>query len=134
MAGSTPVVWFGSYATAWVATVGLNPSSVEFIPVPRLATTTSLMEHGTPIATARGVRQVVAACDAYFQRDPYWDWFSVLEEQVLKGLGASYLDGRACHSPRQEGHQNTPGRGALALRVRQRGSVVGPGGLELPTS
>lgn len=103
--GSTPVVSFGNAMTATVATLGLNPSRVEFLKDDgselvgasrRLATRSSL---GTPdLATAspESVAQVLADCDTYFQRNPYRRWFDQLLP-ILKGCDASYYDGSACH-------------------------------------
>ena len=42
------------------------------------------------------MERVVAGCDGYFQRNPYWRWFRPLE-QVLQSLGVSYTDRSACH-------------------------------------
>lgn len=108
--GSTPVVWFGSVATAQVATLGLNPSRAEFTKVAgagkgqwltgedrRLATYESLGVRSLISAARDQVEQIVAECNGYFQKNPYWAWFKPLETLVSEALGASYLDGSACH-------------------------------------
>jgi len=103
--GSTPVVAFGNARGATVATLGLNPSPVEFLDrhgheltesQRRLETCRSLGVAQLADAPDDAVERVVAGCDGYFQRNPYWRWFRRLE-QVLQDVGASYLDGSACH-------------------------------------
>ena len=103
---STAVVSFGSAARSRVATVGINPSRVEFLDRRghdlvgrdrRLATLRSLGS-GLPSErlTDAQVAQVVADCDAYFSRNPYRRWFDQLD-LVLRAVGASYYDGSGCH-------------------------------------
>ena len=103
--GSTPVVAFGNARTATVATLGLNPSSREFLhsngnelvgDSRRLATHRSLGTSDLANAPASKIEQVLQDCDSYFQRKPYGKWFDKLE-QVLQACGASYYDGSACH-------------------------------------
>ena len=102
--GSTPVLAFGDPSTVWVATLGLNPSKVEFLDREgrmlagderRLETLASL--HCADLTTAPdvAVAEVFAGCDNYFRRRPY-GWFNKLE-RVLRHAGASYFDGTACH-------------------------------------
>lgn len=103
--GSTPVVAFGNARQATIATLGLNPSRVEFLG----ADGQELPEHRRRLETHRSlgvsdlwdapdslVIQVVTGCDTYFQRNPYWQWFRPLE-QLLQVLGASYTSASACH-------------------------------------
>lgn len=103
--GSTPVVAFGNARVARVATLGLNPSRVEFLdragrelpePRRRLETLHSLGVSRLADTSEETAARVVAGCNAYFQRNPYWQWFRPLEE-VLVCLGASYSAGSACH-------------------------------------
>lgn len=103
--GSTPVVAFGNARTATVATLGLNPSRVEFLDragheLPeqhrRLETLRSLGVDSLIDAPDAIVARVIAGCDGYFQRNPYWQWFRPLEG-ILTALGASYAAGTACH-------------------------------------
>ena len=102
--GSTPVVAFGDPRTAWAATLGLNPSKVEFLDRDgrlladsnrRLETHASLGIGNLASASDAAVAQVLAGCNGYFQRRPY-NWFNKLE-RVLRHAGASYFDGTACH-------------------------------------
>lgn len=103
--GSTPVVAFGDVRQAKVATLGWNPSKLEFLDGSgrllegaerRLETKTSLKARGIPSASAGDVNMVFEGCNVYFQRRPYRRWFDVLEK-VLKHIDASYYDGSACH-------------------------------------
>lgn len=105
VAGSTPVVAFGNARRASTATLGLNPSRVEFLdqagkelvgPNRRLETFGSLGVNSLIDADETTVRRVVEGCDAYFDRVPYRAWFDKLEA-VMAGIGASYFDGTACH-------------------------------------
>ena len=102
--GSTPVVAFGDARTAKVATLGLNPSSLEFQDrsgndlvgcFRRLATHSSLGVEDLANAPPATIAQVLKESNAYFQRNPY-EWFNQLEP-ILKACGASYCDGSACH-------------------------------------
>jgi hypothetical protein len=103
--GSTPVVAFGNVRSAHVATLGLNPSRVEFVDNHgyllmgerrRLATQSSLGISDLRDATAEVVDQVLEDCNRYFQRQPYRKWFDQLLP-ALKACRASYYDGSACH-------------------------------------
>lgn len=92
---SVPILFFGdsrAYETSplKIITVGLNPSKIEFDgPDPF---------HRFPLART-AVREdsftdYVAALDAYFETDPYKNWFSCYEP-LLNGLDASYYKGAA---------------------------------------
>lgn len=103
--GSTPVVSFGNAQTAIVATLGLNPSRIEFRDAGghelvgdfrRLATNSSLGTSDLDKAPAETIAQVLADCNGYFERHPYRRWFDQFLP-ILKGYGASYYDGSACH-------------------------------------
>jgi hypothetical protein len=102
--GSTPVVAFGDPGTARAATLGLNPSRVEFARggalfgdrERRLHSITSLGVESLAYADPESVGRVVGACRRYFWRRPYRRWFDQLET-ILRPLGYSYYDGSACH-------------------------------------
>lgn len=125
--GSTPVLAFGDVRNAQVATLGLNPSRVEFTDDKgnllegdrrRLATLQSL---GTPdLATAPSnvIEQVFADCNRYFYQRPYRRWFDQLEP-ILESCGASYYNGTACHLDLVQWATN-PTWGKLAPAVRGR--------------
>ena len=102
--GSTPVVSFGSPVGAAVATLGINPSSREFVGVDgrllhrdsrRLATHASLGVGSHEELTPELGALVVDECARYFER-PY-RWFRPLDAILRAGAGVSYSDGTACH-------------------------------------
>ncbi|MGO9148299.1 MAG: hypothetical protein ACLQEG_17055 [Acidimicrobiales bacterium] len=101
--GSTPVVAFGDVRRAHVATLGLNPSRIEFKqrgaeldgPVRRFETLRSLGVEHLQDAPDSVVFRVWYRCNQYFHGNPY-SWFSRLEE-VLNVLGSSYFADTACH-------------------------------------
>jgi hypothetical protein len=103
--GSTPVLSFGDAQRATVATLGLNPSRVEFLDrhgneltgdSRRLATHISLETSDLITAPIEIVSKVLEDCNGYFHRNPYRRWFDQLHP-VLTACGASYYDGSACH-------------------------------------
>ena len=103
--GSTPVVSFGDAQSAGVATLGLNPSRIEFLDSNgrellgssrRLATHRSLGTSNLPGAEHALVAQVLDDCNSYFDREPYRRWFDQLEI-ILRACGVSYYNGSACH-------------------------------------
>jgi hypothetical protein len=101
---STPVVSFGDFRTASVATLGINPSNREFEnnnallrgQNRRLATLESLNARSLSSLTDDQVLQVVQECNRYFS-GPYYHWFDTLDKVIKSGLEASYFDGSACH-------------------------------------
>lgn len=105
VAGSTPVVSFGDPGRAEVATLGINPSKAEFLAGGellvgadrRLATLDSLGAELTTQLSDEQIEDVLADCAAYFDTNPYWRWFTPLNEVIEAGLGVSYLAGTACH-------------------------------------
>jgi hypothetical protein len=118
--GSTPVVSFGDFTKAKVATVGINPSSLEFMDKSGSATSNHLLPEGKKrladaetlglisddpldddtaeyVLGSSGAREIWEKCRDYFiNPNPYWSWFSDLES-VLSGLSVSYKDSTACH-------------------------------------
>ena len=118
--GSTPVVSFGDFTKAKVATIGINPSSLEFMDKSASGTSNSLLPQGKKrladaeslglisddemdddtaeyILGSSGAREIWEKCRDYFSNpNAYWSWFSDLES-VLSGLSASYKDSSACH-------------------------------------
>jgi hypothetical protein len=90
---------------ATVATLGLNPSRMEFQnkhgnelsgPARRFETLASLGVADLVSASDEVLSRVVRACDAYFSRNPYKRWFDHLLP-MLQAVDASYYDGSACH-------------------------------------
>ena len=103
--GSTPVVAFGNARRARVATLGLNPSKLEFRDSQgrelrgskrRLATHHSLGTPDLSNAPYEVIGQVLKDCDTYFRRNPYRRWFDQLEP-ILRACGVSYYNDTACH-------------------------------------
>lgn len=104
--GSTPVVSFGDFRTAHVATLGINPSDSEFVhkgewlvgDKQRFATLRSLGLSAPEEASDADVAAIVHACCHYFQStNPYWKWFRPLDKLIQDGLGVSYETGTAIH-------------------------------------
>ena len=91
-----------------MATLGLNPSSQEFLDSGvllaggrrRFETLDSLgvpdQDTGLANAPDRVVDAAWKGCCVYFQRRPYRRWFGVLED-VLAAVDASYWRSTACH-------------------------------------
>ena len=92
---STPVVSFGNPVRATVATIGLNPSALEFLEywkgpmLPedqrRLATRES-----TEISDCCPGAEILDGCAGYFGRNPYEGWFLPLDCILRTGVRASY--------------------------------------------
>jgi len=102
---STPVVSFGNAFTAEAATLGLNPSRVEFLSYDgqllagaerRLEDLFSLGTPGVGAVDPAHAKAVLEGCNNYFHRRPYRRWFNQLEP-ILNQIGASYYDETACH-------------------------------------
>lgn len=104
---STPVVSFGQPHGVRVATLGINPSSKEFLHsklvlLPsgkkRLVDRADLGRPNAAQLTRDEAVKVIAGCYQYFsdRGNPYF-WFKKLESFAVKPAGASYWDGSACH-------------------------------------
>ncbi len=104
-----PVPYFGAVSEAMVATVGINPSDREFSDSTgaelignrrRLPTLTSLGVRKWSQASGMDIRGITAACADYFERNPYRQWFDVLDRLLMLGGASLYQrrEGvRACH-------------------------------------
>ncbi len=103
-----PVPFFGDLLASRVATVGINPSNLEFLDDEgneldgthrRLHALRSLGLRSWADVNDRHLSKIFEGCRIYFQNEPY-DWFTKLD-QVVAGAGASfYADGgrpSACH-------------------------------------
>ena len=105
--GSTPVVAFGDPIKAKVATLGINPSSREFLDAKgqllrgearRLAGFESLGIRSHLDLTKSHAEKVLQDSNNYFQNDQtIYKWFEPLEKHVLGPVGASYRDYSAAH-------------------------------------
>ena len=104
---SCPVPSFGDPMTSKVATLGLNPSSREFVDVNgkelngsirRFHTLRSLNLTCWSKANVNHARLIMDSCQTYFSNNPYDVWFRRLD-YLIAGTRASYY-GRsktACH-------------------------------------
>lgn len=106
---ASPVMAFGKLSKSRVATLGLNPSNLEFEepggiqlyePLNRFETLKTLRLKDWSLAGSNEVDRIWSACYHYFRRRPYDAWFKSLD-RVVNGLGASYYhdydSGVACH-------------------------------------
>lgn len=105
---AAPVVAFGSPIESQVATLGLNPSNLEFVDGKglQLIETQKRFESLQSLRLSRWeqvnlehVELILESCEEYFFRNPYDQWFKRLEK-ILVETGASYYGriGRGtCH-------------------------------------
>lgn len=103
--GSTPVVAFGHPLHPEVATLGINPSSGEFLSRDgsllsggkrRLATLDSLGVATSADIDNAAAAKIVDESATYFHRRPY-HWFNALDKVLSAALGVSYRDDTAAH-------------------------------------
>jgi hypothetical protein len=131
-----PVPFFGHLESARLATVGINPSNLEFTaadgteltgPARRLPTLSSLALTAWPDADQRARQEIAAACCGYFERTPYRRWFGVLQ-QLIEPAGLSYYTpgSDACHldivpwaTSRKWGLLPAPSKTALLHQAKQ---------------
>lgn len=105
--GSTPVVAFGNPMTAKVATIGINPSSREFLDAKgnllseenrRLADFAYLGIKSHSEIDESVARRVLEESNSYFRRDEsVYQWFEPLQKYVLDPVNASFRDSTASH-------------------------------------
>jgi hypothetical protein len=104
LSGSTPVVAFGDAGRSSVATLGLNPSRIEFeergVELDgrrrRFETLRSLGAERLDDAPDAVIVRVWHRCNNYFHGNPYRRWFNRLEK-VLNAIDVSYFGDTACH-------------------------------------
>jgi hypothetical protein len=104
---STPVVAFGNPMIAEVATLGINPSSREFLDAKgnllteenrRLADFRSLGIQNHAQMTSLHAEKVLENSNNYFKKDStVYKWFEPLERFVLNTVGTSFRDSTATH-------------------------------------
>lgn len=105
---ATPVVAFGRFRNASIATLGINPSKNEFFDANgklltgkcrRLSTTESLGIASCITANDHHINQIIDDCECYFDKDrnAYRTWFNPLDKILQAATGRSYYDGTACH-------------------------------------
>lgn len=107
MSWGAPVPAFGDPRKSNVATLGLNPSSREFVDVSdreligrerRFPTLGSLGLESWLDAHPAHFEEIASACRRYFSANPYDRWFGRLED-VVRHLGATFYGAaaNACH-------------------------------------
>jgi hypothetical protein len=105
--GSLPVLFFGNFFGAKVATVGLNPSRCEYLDddgaelsgaARRFESLQSLGAADRWQLTDDACEQAIDRMVRYFDPDAaaYWRWFRPLE-RVLSGFGVSLVERTATH-------------------------------------
>lgn len=126
---ASPVPYFGQAAAASVATVGINPSDLEFTDESgneldshrrRLPTLRSLGLKAWADANSVHLRALMTGCDSYFRGRPYDRWFRVLD-RVLAPAGFTYYGPAptACHVD-LVAFATSVKWGALDARARER--------------
>lgn len=104
--GSTPVISFGDFTTARVATLGINPSSREFLSNGKLITSSKkrlvdfeVLGNDASFPLSRDhASHVWESCTLYFNtNNTYWAWFKPLANLLSATGPFSYVDGSACH-------------------------------------
>jgi hypothetical protein len=102
---STPVLGFGDFLNASVATLGLNPSKNEFLDSngqllvgahARLESLQSLAIPNMLHATSIHHRKILDGCLNYFKGNNPFSWFNGFNP-FMQALGVSYQTGTACH-------------------------------------
>lgn len=107
LAWASPVPFFGKASHATVATLGLNPSNLEFVDKHqselleesrRLPTLNSLALRSWDDASTQTYTTVLQACNDYFHNNPYSRWFNCLEA-LLSETKYSYYSNEnpVCH-------------------------------------
>ena len=104
---ASPVPCFGRLATAQIATLGLNPSNLEFVDSNgselievnrRLHTLKSLELSSWEHANFKSAKLIAESCKNYFEKNPYRRWFNQLDF-LFSLTGCSYFSpsNGACH-------------------------------------
>lgn len=97
-----PVPVFGNLKRSKIATLGINPSNLEFVDhggneltgeARRFHTLNSLQLPNWGSADASHVRYILDSFDEYFNRNPYDRWFKKFDV-ILASAGATYYEKR----------------------------------------
>ena len=102
-----PVPYFGDLLNSRIATVGINPSNLEFVDAKgneltfaerRFPTLKSLKINDWSAASMAHISEIEEACKYYFARNPYDNWFKRLDF-LISGTSSSYYfpASNACH-------------------------------------
>lgn len=104
---ASPIPSFGNYSTAQIATLGLNPSNLEFVDKDgrelegskrRFPTLKFLNLSSWEKVEIRHLEVIKTFCEDYFVRNPYNDWFKPLDRLVSNTSISYYFpNGKACH-------------------------------------
>jgi hypothetical protein len=107
---STPVISFGNPVHARVLTVGINPSSLEFLTAGKHKKVLPTGEKRLVDLQVLGIKEasgltreaairVIQGCYGYFDSSskPYMTWFKHLNKNVCNFFGADYRKGSAAH-------------------------------------
>lgn len=110
IAWASPVPYFGRLPESHVATVGINPSNLEFVDCAgsplrltarRLPTLGSLGLERWSRSDRATAEQLLHGCSGYFERNPYRHWFDALDRMLAPSGYSYYPDtlsgGTACH-------------------------------------
>ena len=103
----SPVPSFGDISTSLLATIGLNPSNLEFVgndgeelngAKRRFHTLNSLGISNWSEIEDIHIESISQLCKEYFSRNPYDRWFKKLD-YIISGTSYSYYfpSGKACH-------------------------------------
>lgn len=103
----SPIVSFGDFRKAKIATLGLNPSNLEFVDVfgnelngvkRRFQTLNSLGLSSWSCVKDDHLKLILKSCSTYFHGNPYNEWFKKLDF-IISGTSVSfYLPSyEACH-------------------------------------
>ena len=102
---TTPVVSFGDFTTARIATLGINPSSKEFLAgkklrsnqKKRLVDFETLRKKTESNLTPEEATEVWTGCKEYFSgKNAYWSWFKHFDE-ILTRIDSGYRSGLSAH-------------------------------------
>jgi hypothetical protein len=104
---SSPVPSFGDLSSSRIATLGLNPSNLEFVDKHgkeligdsrRFHTLKSLGLKKWSDAKGTHRKLILESCNKYFHNKPYGGWFNSLNK-IISATKASYYDAsiKACH-------------------------------------
>ena len=126
--GTTPVISFGDFTKAQVATIGINPSTKEFLrggrspkliaaPGKRLEDFESLSITNHLELTEDKAAKVWRGCQDYFHKNPY-HWFNHFAP-VLNAVEVSYESGSATHLDLTQ-WATMPVWRSLELRIKSR--------------
>lgn len=102
-----PIVSFGDISNSRIATLGINPSNLEFLDASgieltgvkrRFPTLHSLEIADWLSAEEEHIDIILKWCSEYFQRNPYDNWFKRLD-YIISGTSLSYYfpSAEACH-------------------------------------